>query len=217
MKNQDGMTIIELIVAISLSVVITSIMLGLTLTFYGNTVRSQIQSEMAVNGHFALRSLVEDIRLGSNISTTNTINDDNAPSGGWSTDSAGSTIIINRPAVDTDEDIIYDDTTGLPYANEFIYYINNGVLRKRVLKNTNAIGNSAKTTCPDAAVVSGCPKDAQLVKNVASFSFILLDSQNNETTDATLARSIKFNLSLRRNAFANPVIVNNTITTKLRN
>lgn len=217
MKNQDGFSVIELLIAISLAVVISGVMLGLTLTFYGNTVRSQIQAQMAVNGHFALRSIVEDVRLGSNISATNAIADPNEPVGGWATDSAQNSIIINRPAVDADDNIIYDPATDLPYTNEYIYYMSDGAFKRRTLKNTNAPNNAATTTCPDATAGSGCPRDPELVDFVTDFSFILLDFQNNETADPALARSIKFTLALERNAFANPVVVNNTITTKLRN
>lgn len=216
-SNQSGISIIELLIAITLATIISAVMIGITLTFYGNTIRSQIQSEMAVNGHFALRSLVEDLRLGSSLGSENALPDMNEPAEGWSTDSDKHTLIIGRPATDENDDVIYDDETELPYNNEFIYFVSDGGLKKRSLRNTSAPNNGTVTSCPEEAVSTSCPEDVELVDNVTGFSFTLIDTDNNETLDPALARSIRLTLTTERHAFGRPVIVNNTITTGLRN
>ena len=217
MSNTKGYTIIELLVGISIGVVISSVMVVVMIVFYGNTIRSQVQAEMAVDSYFALRTIVEDVRLSSNVLSTNTLIDDNEPVGGWLTDETLGTIIVSKPATRTNESVIYNDATGDPYYNEIIYYLEDGLLNRRTLKDDAAADNAATTTCPEEVASSLCPADRQLAEYATSFSFVLLDTNNAVTNDPSLARSVRLTLSMEKPVFGRPVTASNTIVTELRN
>ncbi len=216
-KPSDGMTIVELMIAVSLAAIISILMITVSVNFYGNTIRSQVAAEMAVDAHFTLRSIVEDTRLARSINATNILADASKPPPGWSTSSADSTLIIGSPATDADKNVIYNSSTGDPYINEVIYYLENGILKKRTIKNSAAVNNAAKTTCPAATATGACPKDPELTRNVTGFSFTMLDINNAQTTNPSLARSIRVTLTLQKNTFGEPVTISNSLTTKLRN
>ena len=215
--NQSGLTIIELMISIGIAGVLASVLLIVSLGFVGSTIRSQVTSEMIVESHFALRTLTEDLRLGNAIETTNTIADANSPGGGWLTGDAGNTLVISTPAVDSSNQVIYDESTGDPYPNELVYFLDSGALRKRLLKNSAAAGNNITTTCPEALSTSACPADREYTSHVDDIGLTFYDLNNAEITDPALARSVKVDLSMSRQVFGKNITFENSILVKLRN
>lgn len=215
--EQSGVTIFELLISVGIAAILITVLMSVSLGFYGSTIRSQITAEMAIDSHFMLRAMVEDLRLGHNIGVTSVLSDPNSPSGGWSTSDPDNVLIINRPATTSSNDIIYDSSTGDPYNNEYIYFIEDNKLQKRLLKNTSAAGNHIATTCPAPAVSSTCPSDRVYSAYVDNMALTFYDNNNIVTTDVTLARSVGIKLSMSRNVFGKTIIFNNSILTKLRN
>jgi hypothetical protein len=162
-----------------------------------------------------LRSMVEELRYGAGVRQSNSISDPNSPVGGWNTNNANFVIIIAMPVKDSNGDFIIDTNTGFPYQNEFVYYKNGNVLYKRILANTNASGNSLKTTCPVAS--SGCPGDIKLVENINTVSFVLYDQDNNTTINALLARSINIHVLMEKNIFGKTINTDDNMRITLRN
>ncbi|MEK7472297.1 MAG: prepilin-type N-terminal cleavage/methylation domain-containing protein, partial [Patescibacteria group bacterium] len=160
MKNQQsGFSLVELMMAVAISAILSTVLVAFTLTYVADVFRSRATAELAVESHFVLQTMVEDIRLADSIATINSITDANAPADGWATSDATNQLIINSPAITSERDIIYDESTGYSYRNQFIYFISGTILYKRVLANTLASGNAATTTCPPASSSSSCPAD----------------------------------------------------------
>jgi hypothetical protein len=164
-----------------------------------------------------LRNTAEALRYGDGVRQTNTINDPNAPSGGWNTNNTIFVIVIAVPALDTAHNYIVDPSTGAPYMNELVYYKNGSTLMERILADPSASGNSLKTTCPSNLASGSCPPDKELANYVNTMSFTLYDQDNALTSDPSLARSILINLSMQRKAFGYNLTMNNSIRETLRN
>ena len=216
-KGDNGFTIIELLISISIAGILTLVITMIMVYFYGDILRSQATAELAIESQTILRKIVDDTRLADAIRTTNQISDANAPVGGWTTNDPSDILIIATPAVTSARDIIYDPSDKLPYENEAIYFKANGTFYRRILKNTNAAGNTAVTTCPAAAVTPTCPQDTTLSTNLNNLSFTFYDINNATTPNATLARSISVTVNVQRKIYGTATVFDNTIRTTLRN
>lgn len=218
MKNQEsGFSLVELMMAIAISAILSTVLVAFTLTYVADVFRSRAAAELAVESHFVLQSMIEDIRLADGIATNNDITDANAPEGGWATNDLSNQLIINSPAVTDDRDIIYDESTGYPYRNQFIYFISGEILYKRVLANALANENSAITTCPPDSSSSSCPADKDYTSNIDNLTLVFYDIDNAVTADPAAARSVKVGIVMSRRTFGKTITLNNTIQTTLRN
>ncbi len=216
-RSQAGFTLVELIVSISVFAIIGVVFLGLTVNYFVVITRNNELSEMTVNSQNLLRSTVENIRFGDGVRQTNQINDPNAPAGGWNTNNNSFVIVIAVPALNSSRNYIIDPNTGSPYMNELVYYKNGTDLMERKLANPNASGNTLVTTCPVNLATQSCPADTQLAAYVSSMTFIMYDQDSVLTSDPTLARSIKVNLTMERNAPGEPLDLDTSTRVTLRN
>ncbi len=178
--------------------------------------RNSRSTELTVTSQNLLRSTVEELRYGAGVRQTNTVSDPNMP-GGWNTSNTNFVIIIAVPAVDASGQYIINPDTGNPYNNELVYYRQQTRLYKRTLANTAALANKARTSCPPASATETCPSDRLLTEHGKSFTFTLYDQDDNPTTTATSARSIRINLGLERDTFGTPITFDNSIRVTLRN
>lgn len=217
LRNQSGYTIIELLISIAVSSILSTVLLGITLHYFGSVIRSQVNSEMAVSSHYTLRAIVEDLRVATSLGTTGVLPDSNAQSGGWSTNSASQTLLINRPATDASDNIVYDSSTGNPYSNEFVYFVQDSKLFRRSITNSAASGNTTVTSCPVSLPAAGCPPDRTYADHVSSFTFTMYDQDGNITTDPGLAQLVDVELAMERRVFGEDVTLTNKISTALRN
>lgn len=216
-QEQSGFSLVELLMAVAIASILSTVLVAFTLTYVADVFRSRATAELAVESHFVLQTMIEDIRLADGIATINDITDANAPIGGWTTSDINNRIIINSPAVTSVRDIIYDESTGYPYRNQFIYFISGSILYKRVLSNTGATGNNAITTCPPLVASSSCPGDKDYTSNIENLTLVFYDIDNVVTVDPAAARSVKIGIVMSRKSFGKPITLNNTIQTTLRN
>jgi hypothetical protein len=215
--NNQGFSIAELTIAIVVAVIVSIMLTMITIVFYGSILRGQIESELAVESQIIFRNIVDELRLASEVRETNLIVDANSPSGGWNTDTSLAILIIAIPAVDNSRQFIIDDTTGLPYQNEIVYFASDGSMFKRFLANPDATGNKLTTTCPAILADTNCPEDAELSQDYEAMNFIFYDQDDKVTVDTTLARSIEMNIDLSRNIFGGDASAKNNIRVTLRN
>lgn len=215
--SQAGFTLIELILAISIASIMTVVMMVVMVYFYGDVLKSQATAELAIESQTVLRRIVEDARLADAIRSTNQISDSNAPVGGWTTSDPSNVLIIATPASDSNEAIIYNPDDSYPYENEVVYFSNGNSMYRRTLKNTDATGNTATTTCPASAVSASCPSDTTLTDYLTNLTFTFYDINNQTTSDASQARSISITINLQRTIYGNVVSFDNTVRTTLRN
>ncbi len=218
MKNdQQGFTITELILATAIAAIISVLMLTISVSLFGSTLRAQATAEMALQSQLILTQLVDDIRLSDGISAVNSINDPYGPGGGWVTNDPSNIIIIKSPAVDSSRNIIYNDSTGDPYANEAIYFSSNSTMYRRALRNDEAPGNTTLTTCPQASSSSACPSDKEYTKFLQNLTFSFFDVNNNPVSDPALASSVNLTVNMTRTVYGIPINFSNTTRTTLRN
>ncbi len=217
LNDQDrGFTLVEVLISLSIAGVLSGILFMVTYYFYANMMQNNTATQMTLDTQIVLRSLTEDIRLADKINTTNIIADSNQP-GGWTTSNPSSILIISDPAVNSSNQIIYDEATGYPYRNENIYFVQNGTLYKRTLKNTDASGNVAVTTCPTSTASSSCPPDKAFSTYVSNLQFSFYDATDTSTADAELARSVSYTVSMSATVYGRAMSTTNNTRATMRN
>lgn len=215
--NNRGVTIIELIVVTAIAGLLIISTTTVMLFFYGDVLRGNLQSQLAVESQNVLRTIVEELRVSSGIRSSNTINDANAPGGLWTTSNTNLILIISTPVLNGSRQFVIDSATGSPYQNEIVYFANNGTLYKRYLANTSATGNTFKTSCPMALSSSSCPADVIMSKNFSTMNFVFYDQDDVQTSNIADARSIKLQIIMNRKTYGKDIKFDNSIRVTLRN
>lgn len=216
-KLGAGFTVVELVVGITIgSVLFLAFMVAMT-NYFVLITKNNAAIDMAANSQNLLRATVETLRVGDGVRQTNSISDANAPIGGWNTSNTNFVIVVATPTLNSARSYIIDPDTGGPYMNELVYYKSGTSLMERRLANPDAGGNLLVTSCPASSSSSSCPPDKVLADYAQSMTFTLYDQDNSLTTDPTLARLIKIDLSLQRTVFGTAISLNNSIQVTLRN
>ncbi len=215
--GQAGVTIVELLVVIGIASALLVSFMTVSLYMYGDTVRSSVYAQLANESQTVLHSIVEELRQSSAIRTNNANPDSNAPGGGWTTSDSNLILIISTPVVDSSNNFVIDPITGYPYHNEIIYFASGTKLYKRILANTNATGNTKKTSCPQASATATCPPDILLSDRFKGMSFVFYDQDDDVTTNIPLARSIKLTIQMERKVFSKTLTFDNNIRVTIRN
>jgi len=216
-RRPSGFTVVELTISLTIASILAVVLFTATFYYYVTTAQAETSTNLALESQSVLSQLTDDIRLADSIASTNSISDPNGPGGGWTTSDPSNIIIIESPAVDSSRNLIYDPTTGFPYKNEYIYFMNGTNMYKRVLANTAATGNTAKTTCPAASATSTCPPDRVFSTNLSNLTFTFYDANDATTSDATKARSVLFRVDLAKKMFGKNITLSNSTRVTLRN
>lgn len=213
--HRGGYTIAELLIAISVSTLIITVLSSLTISMYRTMQVSKTTAELNSDSQLILHAIVDDVRLAGGLLSSNSITDNYAPQGFWTTNDPSNVLIINSPAVDSISNVIYDTVSGTPYKNEVIYFSINNKLSRRTLKNDAAPNNSAFTTCPAGTV--NCRYDKEYTSNLKDLTFTFYDDNDQTTAIAENARSVKLSVTLEKKASGKMISFTNTIRTTLRN
>ena len=216
-NNQRGFTITELAISVSISAILFVAFMTVITDYFMIITRDNASIDMTNSSQNLLRSTVELLRLGNGVRQTNTINDPNAPTGGWNTSNTNFVIVIDTPALDKNNNYIIDSSTGSPFMNELVYYKSGNSLMKRTLANPSATGNTTVTSCPANLASPTCPPDSDLADYFQSMSFTLYDQDADITTDPTQARSVGISLDMQRDVFGTTISLDNSIRATLRN
>lgn len=216
-SNQQGYTISELMISVSVSSILFIAFLTAITNYFILITRNNASIEMTTSSQNLLRSTIDNLRVSNGIRQTNSITDANAPVGGWNTSNTNFVIVISTPAVNSANNYIIDPATGSPYMNELVYYKSGNSLYKRSLANPSAAGNRLRTSCPAAIASPSCPADVNLADYFQSMSFSLYDQDGAATVDPAQARSIGINLNMQRNVFGSLLSLDNNIRVSLRN
>lgn len=208
--NESGFTLIELI--------ISTVMIGLIVTIFANFIanslnnytRDQTKTELQANTKGAVESVAKDIRQATLVEASNGNPDTNSPSSpsnnyGW-TSSVGSsnqnaTLVLAIPARDASGNLLYQDGLHTQlYTDDVAYYIDatSKILYRRIIKNPNAAGDAAVTTCPPGYATGTCPADANVVANVANLITTYFDGTNSMIASPASAQSIQITLNQTR-------------------
>jgi Tfp pilus assembly protein PilE len=216
-SKQRGFTVVELGIGISVGAILFIAFMSVITDYFILITRNNASIDMTTSSQNLLRSTVELLRVSNGVRQTNSINDPNAPSGGWNTSNSDFVIVISTPALDASHNYITDPDTGGPYMNELVYYKSGNSLMRRTLANPDATGDTSLTTCPPNLASTTCPSDVDLADFFQSMSFVLYDQDAATTTDPTKARSVGINLNMQRNMFGSLITLDNNIRVTLRN
>ena len=214
--NDNGFTVTELVVAITLVGLLIVPVVQTSLRFYADATSSNRKASIALESQATLQKFTEDLRMASGIDATNIIADPNK-SGGWTTNSSNHVLILSVPAQNNVGGFIINSSTQKTYKNEIIYYTDGTNLYRRTLPDSNASGNSMVRSCPPESTTLDCPADVTLTNHFDSSSFSFYDSNGAPTGDAAAARSVKITLTTSDAVLNNPTVVTNTIQVALRN
>ena len=191
LRDQNGLTIVELIVIMTLTLIFSGIVIGFALDYWGASTSLQNDSET-----FATRQNLGDILRDRLNSASNLINqnriadihahvsDPSDPSGTYWTPlhavprdvtlpAAGlftPVLYYNGPSVTSAKTQIMNGTQ--PYYDEFVLFLDGSrkTLMLRSLTNPGASGNRWSTTCPTNLATSTCRADRIVATDVSSVS-----------------------------------------------
>lgn len=215
--NNRGFTLIEVLVAtIVATILLTAILAFLTQRVAQNAQQSA-RDDMLRDTQLTLNVMMDDVRHGANANEENRWPDPHHPEGeyGWSSDE--DTLVLSRPAVDSDNNFIYRDPfTYVPYKNDIIFFVEDQTLYKRTLAaDTEGDGeNAANSTCPEST--SGCQSDAQLAENVNSLDLRYIDADGNDV-EPNEARAVEAALELTDTVYGNDITVDYSTRGVFRN
>jgi hypothetical protein len=185
----DGFTLVELIIVMGMTLLITAMVLAFAIDFWGSSTSLQNDSTSFIDRNIAGDRIRDSLNVASGLIMQNSILDANAMKpdpadasgnhwllihaipGSVSIGSSGSytpLFYFQAPAIDTSKNIILNGAN--PYTNEFVLYLNGTTkqLLFRSLANSAATGNTTKTSCPAALATASCPADRVYANNVSS-------------------------------------------------
>jgi type II secretory pathway pseudopilin PulG len=189
MHSEDGFTLIELIVVMATTLIVTAAVLSFAIDFWGNSTSLQNDSTSFIDRNNAGDRLRDALNVASGLISQNSILDANAMKPDPGDASGNHWLLIHAvpgsvpigasgsytplfyyqaPAVDASRNIILNGAS--PYLNEFVLYLSGSTkqLLLRSLANSAASGNSITTSCPAASASSSCPADRVIANNVSS-------------------------------------------------
>lgn len=217
--KQHGMTIPELLVAMTVTVIMVTVISGFMLDNMQQSTIAEAKAKILHETQLSLDLVSDDVRLSANADLNNRWPDNNGPGGvsnpySWTSNS--STMVVATSAENTAGDIIFSDPNNyITEKNNLVYFVQNGTLYKRTIASPVA-GNSEKTSCPAASASTACPKDKQLLSNVTAFTITYLDGYNQPVTP-TDARSVEINIQVTKNVYKRDLTADYTTRMVFRN
>lgn len=202
-KNQSGISLAELLIAISIISILSFILMNFMVNWIEQHSITQSRAALLTDAQDTLDFVSDTIRLSSAADQNNRWQDPNspgAPANQFSWQSNANTLVLASAVEDTNGNIIFSDPSNYTsQKNNQIFFVSGGVLYRRTLAASVA-NNKSKTTCPAASASSTCPADRKLAGNVTSFSVRYLNAENQEV-QPTNARSVELSLTLQKSLF----------------
>lgn len=187
--DQRGLTVIELLVSIIVSSIMMAVITAFALNYWTSTAVLQTDQQTLVsrlNSGDYLRDAVDSaagLITQNDLPDSNTNKADPAIAAGtyWlpihaipTTIGVGASgtftpvIYFNRPSINTSQNIVLNGA--VPYQDDVVLYLNGTTkqLLSRVVANSAATNNKAKTSCPAALASTSCPADAVVAEDVSS-------------------------------------------------
>ncbi len=216
-KDESGLTLVELVVAITLSSIAIYLMMTATIYVYGHMNSERSKSEMIRNSQILLTQISNDLRVGDRILSTGVLADPNSPAGGWVTSDPADTLIVSIPVTDRDGEFVIDPVTGNPYQHEAVYFNDDDTMFKRIIISDDAItaGGVQSNSCPTQTAL--CRKDNEITPDVESLLFTFYDGGGVVVTDATQAKSILVTINLKKRVYGRDLFTTNSARITLRN
>ena len=218
-NSQKGFTLIELMVAAS----VTGVLIVVIMAFFASSIVStsveSARADLLKDAQLGLDIMGRDIRLSASAEQNNRWPDEhapNAPTDPLSWESTDQTLILATSAMDNNNDMLFQDALQyVTYKNNVIYFIRDNTLYRRVLA-ADIDENAAKTSCPDSAASESCPADRKVMENVESFAIRYVNG-NDEEVAAEDARSVEVTVALKTTRYRRDVAADYTTRMVFRN
>jgi Tfp pilus assembly protein PilE len=200
LNSSAGFTLVEVITATVITGVLILVVMTFTTDAFVNISIDSARSDLLRESELALDVITRDVRLSGSADAQNRWQDDHAPGApnnllSWQSDSG--TLILATAALDQSRNVLFDDALHyVSYKDNNIYFVQNGILYKRVLA-AEISGNRSTTTCPEAAATTSCPSDRILAHDVSNFDVRYINGDD-EDVDPADARSIELTLDLHK-------------------
>jgi len=189
-NDASGFTLVELLVAMVLTVIFSGLVLSFFLDLWGSTATLQNDSETFVGRENAGDTLRDAFNVASGLINQNGIADANtgdpdpaiAAGTYWTplhaipnattmpASGVRPVIYFEAPSTDSSKHVIMNGTQ--PYKDNFVLYLDASTksLMLRSLANPNATGNRILTSCPPASATATCPADHKITGDISSVS-----------------------------------------------
>jgi prepilin-type N-terminal cleavage/methylation domain-containing protein len=235
-SKQYGFTILEVIIVIPIASILSIVLATTIFEQYGQLLQNSARARMKMEGEVTLLSLEDELLFTTGYGQTKSsdLTDSNAPTGGWTHNTApNDTLIVYETALthdrrDPDREFVYKKQTNCSSSynialNNLMYFTvkntNNqyySLYRRTLVPQYETCGiNYKKQTCPASSVVSPCDSaDALLSDKVVSFQIEYFDENNVATTDPAAAELIKMRLGLGERIYGESIDVESTISMK---
>ncbi len=188
-NKQSGFSLIELLTVMAVTLVLSGMIVGFTIDYWGNSANTQADLESfvsRVNAEDELRKLVsasDGLIIQNGIPDMHTLDADPSISSGqyWvpihaipgnfpvgSNGAITPILYFKRPTEDKTHNIAMNGA--VPYDDEYVLYLD-GTTKKlmlRTLANPNVANNLVTTSCPPAIASSSCPADKAIIDNLTS-------------------------------------------------
>lgn len=209
--NQAGITIVELLVVITVSLVLMTVTTAFALDYWGTgaTLQSDEQTLVSrLNAGDYIRQAVDSssgLVMQNDIADAHTGNADPSDGTGqyWLTihaipgtismGAAGTItplVYMERPSLDASKNNIMNGD--IPYQDNVILYLNGTTkqLLARTLANPYAPANAAKTTCPPELASASCPPDTVVADNVSGVTMRYFSRSGNPIDYTSITDSL---------------------------
>ena len=216
-KQTAGFTVLELLIAISVSSILVIGLLTIVINRFIEIRRIDTRSNMQIDARDSLQIMSNDLKESSGVDATERWTDIYEPTNpnNWVSDT--DTLILTSPAYDNNNNPLFEDPNlYITHKNNHIYFVDNNTLYQRTLADPVA-NNAAKTTCPEISSSDSCPADKKLAENVVEIAFEYNDSQGNAVTDEDTARSVKIDITFSKNIFNSDETITRSIESVMRN
>jgi prepilin-type N-terminal cleavage/methylation domain-containing protein len=202
--NEKGFTLLEVLLAISLSTVLLLSASYFSIDGIAGSNQAYNQTLVLANARTAVSIVAGVVRSAVSVEANNSQPDTNAPGApgnlySWSgSGGSGATLILAVPSRDSNGNIIYIDSLHTQlYADDVIYYLDSSThkLYRRYIANSTAPGNAAVTTCPPSKATPSCPSDADVVDDVANLTTSYLDGNGNIVTLPSGTEAVNYTIT----------------------
>ena len=215
----SGFTIVELIVTVTVAAILAGILFGPLDDLYQSNVKSLTKVVQTTDTRSALRSIQENIALSSEFLAQNTVADPAGTEWNATNGSGVNNVLItsnNATTIDASLDtsntrlLVTDLGCNNPVKNNYVYFVSDGTLYRRLIKNTstatcNSMTIGQKQTC--AAGYGSQPYkdscqgvDATILTRVTSFTidYYALPADSTTISDPTAATTVVLKVTSER-------------------
>lgn len=207
-----GFTLVELMIVVVVSALlvgaITAFILSATNQFAINTARGQMNTQITS----ATNRLENDIRYARLILEENSVADSSAPSNDNRWNSNNTQLVLGATARNSANTPLGSDYTDK--LDNYVYYLKNATLYRRVLAHPDSNNRYTTTTCPQT-IEGGCTSDTTILRNVESLEFTYQDATGAETANYDEATIVKMAITTKTSQSQHTIELSNSTTFRL--